>query len=76
MATALVDIFPRLEKPEEIFSDLGVNFISKLVQDLYKLLGVKQKKRSPYHPQTNGAVERFHGTLKAKLKKYEQDQRD
>ena len=41
------------------------------MQDLYKL----PIRTSPYHPQTNGTVEWFHGTLKAMLKKYEHDQR-
>ena len=50
--TALVDIFSRLGIPEEILSDQGANFISKLMQDLYKLLGVKPIRTSPYHPQT------------------------
>ena len=45
------------------------------MQDLYKLLSVKPIRTSPYHPKTNGAVEQFHCTLKAMLKKYEQDQR-
>ena len=75
MPSALVDIFSRLGIPEEILSNQGANFISKLMQDLYKLLCVKPIKTSPYHPQTNGAVERLHGTLKAMLKKYERGQR-
>ena len=75
VATALVDIFSQLGIPEETLSDQGENFISKLMPDLYKLLGVKSIRTSPYHPQTNGAIERFHGTLKAMLKKYERGQR-
>ena len=75
VATAMLDIFSRLGIPEEILSDQGANFISKLMQYLYKLLGVKSIRTSPYHPQTNGAVERFYGTLRAMLKKYEHDQR-
>ncbi len=32
-------------------------------------IGVNHVKSSPYHPQTNGALERLHGTFKSVLKK-------
>ena len=37
---------------------------------LYEQLGVGKIKTSIYHPQANGLVERFNGTLKAMLKKF------
>ncbi len=36
---------------------------------LYRLIGVKAIRTSPYHPQTDGHVERFNRTLKAMLRK-------
>ncbi len=46
------------------------------MEELYRMLGTRHLKTSPYHPQTNGAVERFHGTLKHMLRKTTTDKRD
>ena len=53
-AAALVTIFSHLKIPEEVHSDQGANFISKLMQALYKLLEIKPIYTTPYHSQTNG----------------------
>ena len=45
--------------------------MGKLTSQLCERLGITQLKTSPYHPQTDGALERWHGTLKAMLKKCE-----
>ena len=49
--------------PEELLSDRGANFLSALIQDICRLLGVKKINTSGYHPQTDGLVERFNSTL-------------
>ncbi len=36
---------------------------------LCQRLGIKQLNTTPYHPQSNGCVERFHGTLIPMLRK-------
>lgn len=33
-------------------------------------LKIKHKKSSPYHPESQGALERFHQTLKSMLRKF------
>ena len=43
--------------------------MSVLLQEMYRLLHIKQIRTFSYHPQTDGLVERFNGTLKAMLKK-------
>ena len=74
VAEALLEIFSRIGFPQEILSDRGTQFISDLMQEFHKLCGCKGVRTSPYHPQANGHVERFHSTLKQMLKKVIQDQ--
>ena len=49
--------------PEELLSDRGANFLSGLIQETCRLLGVKKINTSGYHPQTDGLVEKFNSTL-------------
>ena len=70
IADALIQYFSKVGIPDEIVSDQGSNFISKLMAQLYEQLGITKIKTSIYHPQANGLVERFNGTLKAMLKKF------
>lgn len=69
IAEELVGIFARVGLPGEILTDQGSNFMSQLLKELYKLLHIKPIRTSPYHPQTDGLVERFNQTLKAMLRK-------
>lgn len=43
--------------PEELLSDRGANFLSGLIQEICRLLGVKKINTSGYHPHTDGLVE-------------------
>ena len=70
VADALVQYFCRVGIPEELVSDQGSNFIGKLMTQLYEQLGITKIKTSVYHPEANGLVERFNGTLKSMLKKF------
>ncbi|KAL8567138.1 hypothetical protein ACOMHN_033040 [Nucella lapillus] len=74
VAEALIVIFSRLGFPREILSDQGTQFNSELMKQFHALCGCQGIKTSPYHPQANGTVERFHGTLKAMLRKVIQGQ--
>jgi hypothetical protein len=56
--------------PEKLLSDRGTNFISHLAKSLYETLGIKKLFSSAYHPQTQGLVERFNGTLMGMLKMF------
>ena len=69
VAEALIDVFARHGIPEEILTDQGTNFTSTLLGELYALIGIKAIRTSPYHPQTDGLVERFNKTLKSMLRK-------
>ena len=69
IAEELLSFFARVGVPEEILTDQGTNFTSQLLKEVYSLLQIKPIRTTPYHPQTDGLVERFNGTLKAMLKK-------
>ena len=73
IADALIQYFSRVGIPDEIVSDQGSNFMSKLMAQLYDQLGITKIKTSVYHPEANGLVERFNGTLKGMLKKFVQE---
>ena len=69
VAEELMKFFCRFGIPREILTDQGSNFQSQLLRELYRLLHVEALRTSPYHPQSDGLVERFNQTLKAMLKK-------
>ncbi|XP_064463126.1 uncharacterized protein LOC135374051 [Ornithodoros turicata] len=69
VAEALVNIFSRVGIPEEVLSDRGTNFTSGLMKEVARLLSIRQLTTTPYHPMTNGLVEKFNGTLKTMLKR-------
>ena len=62
-------IYSRVGVPREILSDQGSQFMSDLMKEVSRLLSIEHFTSSPYHPQCNGLVERFNGTLKQMLKK-------
>ncbi len=49
-------------------SDNGTNFTSRMFAEVLKVLKVKHNQSSVYHPQSQGAIERFHQTLKSPLR--------
>ena len=64
--------------PQKILTDRGSHFNNQLIKELTEKFKIKHGFSTPYHPKTNGLVERFNKTLceaLAKLSK-EQDQWD
>lgn len=68
-------LFDRVSIAEEILTDQGTNFTSQLLAEIYRLLHVKSLRTSPYHPQTDGLVERFNQTLKEMLQNNAREER-
>ena len=57
------DIIGRHGCPMKILSDRGTHFKNQMIQHLLQKFQIKQLFSTPYHPQTNGLVERFNRTL-------------
>ena len=73
VAEALFEIYSRLGFPEEAVTDQGSQFTSDLYKEMCKFEGVERHTTSPYHPQSNGLVERFNRSFKHILRKLCQD---
>ena len=57
-------LFAAYGLPEQLVTDNGPQFISQEFSDFMKLNGIKHIRTSPYHPASNGAVERLVQTFK------------
>ena len=55
----LLMTFFRFSPPEQFHSDEGRNFESEVIAGICKLLGVVKPRTTPYHPQSDGLVERY-----------------
>lgn len=70
IARTLLQLFSRVGLPQEVLTDQGTAFLSKTLKQMYSLLGIKGIRTTPYHPQTDGLVERYNRTLKSMLRKF------
>nr|XP_054755693.1 uncharacterized protein LOC129261667 [Lytechinus pictus] len=69
VAEALLSIFSRVGFPKEMLTDRGSQFTSGVMKEVSRLLSLRHIMTTPYHPQCNGLVEKFNGTLKRMLVK-------
>ncbi len=76
VAEGLWNIFARTSIPEIILTDQGSQFCSRLVKELCELVQIQKVRTSPYHPQTNGCIERMHSTFKSVLGKCIEEKKD
>jgi hypothetical protein len=65
------DIICRHGVPKILLSDQGSHFKNKTITELCERFQINHRFSSPYHPQTNGLVERFNKTLCTTLAKME-----
>jgi transposase InsO family protein len=47
-----------------IISDNGSQFVAKDFKEFIRICGMTHVRTSPYYPQSNGKLERFHGSIK------------
>ena len=53
--------------PKCILTDNGTHFTASMMTELFKTLGVTHLYSTPYHPMTNGQVERYNATMDSKI---------
>ena len=61
--------------PARLLSDRGTSFTSSIIKELCKILGIQQLWTMPYHPQTNGLVERSHQMIMCMIGKLGEDKK-
>jgi putative transposase len=74
-ATSLIDVVQKavnytsmtdvpVENRTVLLSDRGSRYLSRKFNEYLRLVCVRHIIASPYHPQTNGKIERFHRSIK------------
>ena len=58
-----------------LLSDRGANFMSSVINEMCKILGVRKLQTMSYHPQTNGLVERSHQSVMRMIGKLGKDKK-
>ena len=61
--------------PARLLSDRGTSFTSSIIQELCEILGIQRLRTMPYHPQTNGLVERLHQMIMHMIGKLGEDKK-
>lgn len=63
-----VDLTGMTEVPVDdrarLLSDNGPGYVSRVFREYLQLVGIRHTLAAPFHPQTNGKIERYHQTLK------------
>ena len=66
-----VDVTGMTDVPVEdrtvLLSDNGPGYLSRQFGQYLRLVGIRHIVAAPYHPQTNGKIERYHRTIKGEI---------
>ena len=63
----LNQLYRRFGLPDSIISDRDPRFTARAFQELLRLLGIKSKLTTAFHPQSDGTTERFNQEIEAYL---------
>jgi transposase InsO family protein len=64
-ATGMTEV--PIECRTKLLSDNGPGYVSRAFQEYLKLVRIRHILAAPFHPQTNGKLERYHQTLKRRV---------
>ena len=64
-ANSLIDV--PVDDRTRLLSDNGAGYVSRAFRDYLHLVGIGHILAAPYHPQTNGKVERYQQSLKREV---------
>ena len=67
---ALIKFFTFVGLPKSVQSDQSSNFMFDVFQQVMHKLGITQYRSSEYHAESQGALGRFHQTLKYMIRSY------
>jgi len=74
VAKALIDgIVSHHGIPTTLHSDQGGSFDNEVLREVCRMVGIRKVRTSPYHPQSDGLVERLNRTLLQLLSKFVAD---
>jgi transposase InsO family protein len=68
--------FTKFPNPRRIHSDLGKEFVNKVLATMYDFMGVKQSNTTAYHPQGNAYAERLHKFFRHSISSFVNDDQD
>ena len=64
---------PFFGAPARLLNNRGASFMSSVIEEMCKILGIKRLQTMPYHQQTNRLVERSHQTIMCMIRKLGED---
>jgi len=64
-ATGMTEV--PLEDRTRLLTDNGSGYVSRAFRDYLRLVGIRHILAAPFHPQTNGKMERYYHTLKQEV---------
>jgi len=63
--TGMADV--PVEDRTNLLSDNGAGYLSRSFRDYLQLVGIRHILAAPFHPQTNGKLERYHQSIKREV---------